>query len=62
MAASQKQLQIYIYFRNSYTYFTFQFFMFLLSKDFGKKRKHAELALNYVCKQYFSQKTHSPSF
>ena len=58
MAASQNQLQTYIRFRNSYTYFTFltltscqrgaDFYDFFLSKCFGEKCKQAELALNFV--------------
>ena len=59
-----KQLQTYIPFRNSYTYFTFltltscergtDFYDFFLGKSFGKKCKHTELALNFVQKQNFS--------
>ena len=63
MAASQKQLQTYIRFRNSYTYFTFltltpvkeeRIFMIFSSKGFSEEYKHTELALNFVQKQNFS--------
>ena len=50
--------------RNPYTYFTFitltscqkeRIFMdVFLSKGFGEKCKHTEIALNFVQKQYFS--------
>ena len=56
-----KQLQTYIRFRNSYTYFLLwshvkeeRIFMIFLSKSFGKKCKNTELALNFVQKQNFS--------
>ena len=61
---SQWQLQIFIYFRNSYTYFTFlkfdvmlrrNEFLFFSNKSFGAKCKlHTELSLNFIPKQYFS--------
>ena len=58
---SQWQLQIFIYFRNSYTYFTFNVmlrrneFLFFSNKSFGAKCKlHTELSLNFIPKQYFS--------
>ena len=54
----------YIRFRNSYASFTFLtltyvkeeriFMIFFLSKGFGKKCKHTELALNFFQKQNFS--------
>ena len=65
MAASQGQLQRYIYLL-SYTYFTFltvtswkrgtNFYGFLLGKGFREKCKHTELALIFIQKQYFSPK------
>ena len=63
MAASQKQLQTYIRFRNSYHILHFllwrhvkedRIFMIFLSKGFGEECKHTELALNFVQKQNFS--------
>ena len=61
MAVSQRQLQRYIYLRNSDTYFTFltvtscyrgtNFYRFLLGKGFREKCKHTELALNFIQKQ-----------
>ena len=67
MAASQRQLQRYIYLRNS----TLQIFYIsycdvmlkrnellwiFLGKDFCEKCKHTEIALNVIQKQYFSSK------
>ena len=64
MAASQKQLQTYIRFRNSSTYFTYltlmsckrgtDFYDFFFSKGFAEKCKHTELASNFIQKQNFS--------
>ena len=31
-----------------------------LSEGFGEKCKHTEVALNFIQKQYFSEKTHFP--
>ena len=36
------------------------FLRLFLSKGFGKKCKHTELALNFVQKQNLVKKTHSP--
>ena len=52
-----------LYFRNSYTYFTFLIWRHVKEewilwsfwiKGFGKKCRHTELALNFDQKQYFS--------
>ena len=62
MAASQRQLQRYIYFRNSrlhmfyisYSDVMLIFMNIFSSEGFGKKCKHTEVALNFIQKQYFS--------
>ena len=66
MVASQRQLGRYIQFKSfsGYKYFTFltvascskgnNFHGFCLSKLFGEKYKHTELALKFVQKQYSS--------
>ena len=66
MAASQRQLQRYIYSRNSRLHMFYISYsdvmlkrneflcIFFLSEGFGEKCKHTELALNFIQKQYFS--------
>ena len=62
MAASQRQMQTYIHFRNSYTFYISypdvikgdRIFVTFLSNGFGEKCKHTELASNFVQKQYFN--------
>ena len=64
MAASQRQLLICIYFRNSRLHIFYisysdvkeeRIFMnIFLTEGFSKKCKHTELALNFIQKQYFS--------
>ena len=66
MAAFKRQLQRYIYFRNSRSHMFYisysdvmlkrnEIFMnIFLSEGFGEKRKHTEVALNFIQKQYFS--------
>ena len=70
MAASQRQLQRYIYSRNSRLHMFYisysdvmlerDKFLYFLSEGFSEKCKHTESALNFTQKQYFSQKTHFP--
>ena len=75
MAASQRQLQRHIYFKKFLHIFYISYFdvmlkrhvkeerifMTFFSKGFGAKCKHAELALNFIQKQSFSEiKTHFP--
>ena len=62
MAAPQRQLQIYIYSRNSRLHICYSDVMLkgselmniFLSQGFGEKCEHTELALNFIQKQYFS--------
>ena len=66
MAAFQRQLPKYIYFKNSklhilyISYFDVMLkkneflWIFFLSKGFDQKCKQTELALNLIQKQYFS--------
>ena len=59
MAASQRQLQTYthiLHFLLLRHVKEERIFMIFLSKGSGEKCKHTELALNFVQKQYFSQK------
>ena len=58
MAASQRQLQRYIFFsfltRRRHAREERVFMNIFLSEGFGEKSKHTELALNFIQKQYFS--------
>ena len=63
-AAFERQLQRYIYFRNSRLHMFYisysdvmlkrNEFLYFLSEGFGEKCKHTEVALNFIQKQYFS--------
>ena len=62
MAASERQLQRYIYSRNSRLHICYSDVMLkgnklmniFSSQGFGEKCEHTELALNFIQKQYFS--------
>ena len=64
MAASQRQLQRYIYLRNSTLQILTvtscerenELLWIILGKGFCEKCKHTEIALNVIQKQYFSSK------
>ena len=71
MAASQRQLQRYIYLRNSKLHIFYisycdgmlkknEFLWIFLGKGFREKSNHTELALNFIQKRHLVQKNYFP--